>query len=422
MSDLKFKKSYHPEFRRITDSTEELQKILDKKIEHTKKIISEVAKLSYKVVDTAVDTTVDVIEDIRDGLTELVKDKYDSDTGYKEKRTSTKDSVKSDIELAKHNKQEQQQQQPVTIQTYETSYERQLRLEEVYLQARAKYAKPKTLLKQETTLSVEQEETHEDSLQLEYDISQTTTKTLSEAELSQLLLTLKYYASLKDIPEFVKVCYIPGDDAIDKSRASKYARFAAHSYRDYRNNILPKNCTIVEEYEDTTGLRTTLYEDGGDIVCAFAGTELLDIRDWDANLSQIIGLSVQYEEALKYARDVCSKYPDKKVIFVGHSKGGGEAAYCAYNLGKTAETYNPAGLSTLTKHVVGDVNEDSVINAYIFATDILNKIQDIFHPLVGADGNRHNITDVSAINHGIHGIEGILRYFDIKYEKNNEII
>ena len=242
---------------------------------------------------------------------------------------------------------------------------------------------------------------------------------LKELQLAQLKRELvDDIYSLQEVQklEFVKIKYFTGGEGIDSDKAARYARFAAHVYGGYSNRLLPEQCSVIEKHNGITGLRATLYDDNGTIVCAFAGTDIIDVRDLAENVTQAVGVPIQYQQALSYGKEVCRKYPGKKVVFVGHSKGGGEAAFCAYNLGREAETYNPAGLGLITKYVVGDVRKGAVINAYVFATDLLNKFQDMLSVLIGADGDRHDIRDADAKKHGIHGIEGILRYFQIKYK------
>lgn len=195
-------------------------------------------------------------------------------------------------------------------------------------------------------------------------------------------------------------------------RASKYARFAAHSYEDLEDDVLPYGFKRIERTTTLENMRASIYSDNYEVVCAFAGSGW-NIKDWENNATQVVGMSTQYDEALDYAKTIAERYPGKNIVFVGHSKGGGEAAYCAYSLGMQAETFNPAALSKLTK-CKAHRNEIARINAYVYSTDILNKVQN----LVGAeaDGNV-NYEQTSAIKHGIHGILGILRYYKIKYRK-----
>lgn len=226
---------------------------------------------------------------------------------------------------------------------------------------------------------------------------------------------------LRDVIRIYNFCsndYVGDSD--DYYRARKYSRFAAHSYpNEFEKDILPRNCEIIDKHVTRSGLRATLYNDNNEIICAFAGTKATSLKDWEANFTQVIGASRQYEDALEYGRDVCNRYPYHKVVFVGHSKGGGEAAYCAYNLGREAETFNPAGLSILTKYVGGEVRDDAIVNAYIFTTDILNLLQSaVGHgTIIGADGNIHYQPVANVFKYGIHGIKGILRYFKVKFRK-----
>lgn len=202
----------------------------------------------------------------------------------------------------------------------------------------------------------------------------------------------------------------------DDSNARKYVRFAAHVYGGYSSKILPYGCCVLEEKKTLEGLKAKVYSDGSDIVCAFAGSETL--KDWENDITQLVGLSLQYEQALTYGKELKEKYDPRNIVFVGHSQGGGEAAYCAYNLGLRAETYNPAGLSLFTRLKHKTVSREAKINAYVFSTDILNFFQTkigVFAGSIRADGNIHYISDANMHDHGMHGIEGILRYFEIDY-------
>lgn len=199
-----------------------------------------------------------------------------------------------------------------------------------------------------------------------------------------------------------------GDDSTYYWVARRYARYAAHSYGSFPDDILPDDCSIRETRRTNNGLKATLYEDSSEIICSFAGSETL--KDWENNIKQLYGSSPQYEDALEYGRELQERFPYKTIVFVGHSQGGGEAAYCAYNLGAKAETFNPAGLSILTI-CLNDYNDDASINAYVFSTDILNNLQWALG--TPADGDIHYIPDANILKHGIHGIKGILKYFEV---------
>lgn len=230
-------------------------------------------------------------------------------------------------------------------------------------------------------------------------------------------------------------------DTIDKSEAlqrikgesvkgnkviENYARLAAHVYGSYSQSILPKGCKILDEVEDKkTGLKANLYDLGdNNAVCAFAGTR--NGKDWINNLTQTIGLSSQYDKALEYGKSLQMRYPKHSITFVGHSQGGGEAAYCSLHIGAKAVTFNPAGLSLFT--ILKGKSEFSRygnIDAYVFWNDILNKLQDateewqeisVLPVNLKADGIIHRINDFEPVGLSLdewHGIKGILRYFNV---------
>lgn len=144
------------------------------------------------------------------------------------------------------------------------------------------------------------------------------------------------------------------------------------------------------------------------------------------NFTQAIGLSSQYDKALEYGKSLQMRFPKYAITFVGHSQGGGEAAYCSLHIGAKAITFNPAGLSLFT--VLKGKSEFSRygdVHAYIFWNDILNKFQDATEELqeisslpvnLKADGEIHRINDFEPESFSLnewHGIKGVLRYFNI---------
>lgn len=207
---------------------------------------------------------------------------------------------------------------------------------------------------------------------------------------------------------------------------TNYAKLAAHVYGDRLNSILPIGCTILDTLDDpNTGLKAALYDLGNnEAVCAFAGTR--NLTDWVENIKQVFGFSAQYDKALEYAKYLQKKYPVLDISFVGHSQGGGEAAYCAINQGARAFTFNPAGLSQITTWKgKSEFTRYNDINAYIFWNDLLNALQDLT-PLVKewtslpvnliADGCIHYINDYEPKEISLayyHGMQGVLDYFGI---------
>lgn len=199
-----------------------------------------------------------------------------------------------------------------------------------------------------------------------------------------------------------------------------YALFASHVYRN-NNSRLPngwKELTILDDSE--TGLQSTLYKRIGskDYIYAFAGTQ--NLKDWQENGKQIVGLSQQYKKALEYATKLYSDLDFDNLTFVGHSQGGGEAAFCAHVLGGKAITFNPAGMSIITKLINRTSKSNKAdIDAYCYLTDTLSIVQELTSviPFLGlkADGRIHLIYDKFPKEMSIgefHGMKGFLSYFE----------
>lgn len=219
---------------------------------------------------------------------------------------------------------------------------------------------------------------------------------------------------------------IKGESVKGNKEVESCARLAAHVYGSYPDSILPLGCRVLDAVDDKkTGLRAKLYDMGNNnAICAFAGTR--NGKDWINNLTQVIGLSNQYDKALEYGKALQMRFPKYSITFVGHSQGGGEAAYCSLHIGAKAITFNPAGLSLFT--ILKGKSEFSRygnVHAYVFWNDILNKLQDateewqeisVLPVNLKADGIIHRINDFEPDGLSLdewHGIKGILRYFNV---------
>lgn len=103
------------------------------------------------------------------------------------------------------------------------------------------------------------------------------------------------------------------------------------------------------------GFQAVLYRDDGGtadtdddrVVLAFAGTNPTSIEDWVNNAGQLAGLSSQHAEAMALAVALHHTYGDR-LVFTGHSLGGGLASAAAIATGCPAVTFNAAGLSPTT--------------------------------------------------------------------------
>ena len=206
------------------------------------------------------------------------------------------------------------------------------------------------------------------------------------------------------------------------------ALMAAHVYGDISVTLkggwrVSKNTFGISLCNSSNGFKSQLYERelNGELeyVYATAGTDVFDIKDWKNNVSQLIGLSDQYSESANNAVFLAEKLKNNELNFVGHSMGGGEAALNSLltskkNLkGRKAITFNAAGVSIITKIVVGGLDiafkREDKISAYVLSTDPLNLLQHKIDILPRSNGkikfllpkdlmsilNGHSISNVS---------------------------
>ena len=145
---------------------------------------------------------------------------------------------------------------------------------------------------------------------------------------------------------------------------------------------LPPGCRLLEVISDSSsGVSAYVYELDGCIVCAFPGSKT-NWKDWGTNLlTQPLGISRQYRAAKDIAMRLIGRY-GRNIKFVGHSKGGGEAAYCAISLGMKAIVFNPAWLSDNTlRGIPEDTAKNAHVEAYVFWNDLINAGQRILSTL-----------------------------------------
>ena len=122
----------------------------------------------------------------------------------------------------------------------------------------------------------------------------------------------------------------------------------------YHNNTGFGLCECNAENENTTYFYCT------------AGTNMTSLNDWKNNLSQgLFGISGQYSTSVKIAKILDSSLKGKKLVFIGHSLGGGLASNNSLVTStRHAITFNAAGLNFLR----------------VKTTLFLNNRRDLFHP------------------------------------------
>ena len=224
------------------------------------------------------------------------------------------------------------------------------------------------------------------------------------------------------------------DPTGEKPTPSEAARMAAHIYGDKKDDILiggwkksPDNLGL--NLKTSCGLKSAVYmrTDAKGKVLEYAyvtaGTEA-EWADVAADLTQPFGLSKQYSNSADNAKSINSRVKGKELTFIGHSLGGGEAALNALVTDRAAITFNPAGVSDITKIKEGSwltpFKSERNIDAYIMYTDPLNIIQDKTS-IPKANGKRHYLvpTDFPSVYNG-HSMDNVLKNFGVKPDKYNK--
>lgn len=118
----------------------------------------------------------------------------------------------------------------------------------------------------------------------------------------------------------------------------------------------------------STGFYSILYKkrESDTYFYCTAGTNMTSLNDWKNNLSQgLFGISGQYSTSVKIAKILDSSLKGKKLVFIGHSLGGGLASNNSLVTStRHAITFNAAGLNFLR----------------VKTTLFLNNRRDLFHP------------------------------------------
>jgi Lipase (class 3) len=134
--------------------------------------------------------------------------------------------------------------------------------------------------------------------------------------------------------------------------------------------------------------RVYVHNESGDAVVAFRGSATPN--DWRANVRQGAGLPTDlYARALRIGAAL-ARNPDARVTLTGHSLGGGLASAAALASGRTASTFNAAGLSPQTIQRADQIRQSAAtsraaeVSAFHVRGEILTAIQEGGDRLIGA--------------------------------------
>ena len=101
------------------------------------------------------------------------------------------------------------------------------------------------------------------------------------------------------------------------------------------------------------------------------GTNIDNLTEWCNNFAQPFGASNDMKASIENAQMFVDANPDAEVTFVGHSKGGAEAAANAVATNKNAILFNPATVN-LQAYDLDSSTYSAEMTAYIVEGDILN--------------------------------------------------
>lgn len=118
------------------------------------------------------------------------------------------------------------------------------------------------------------------------------------------------------------------------------------------------------------------------------GTTLTNLNNWKNNIQQPLGSSADMKRSISIANKFVKKIKKKKygkskeITFVGHSKGGAEAAANAVATNKNCITFNPAAVN-YKKYNLNPSRYTAQMTTYIVKGDILNTIESGFRGFAG---------------------------------------
>ena len=166
----------------------------------------------------------------------------------------------------------------------------------------------------------------------------------------------------------------------------------------YKGNekVIPKDWIKVSEYDEKSGFHGEAFYKEGKIVIAMRGTELRDKNDIsnDIKMSLCKKLPNQYVDAQKFYEKVKKDFPNKEIIFTGHSLGGSLAQLMANKTGLETVTFNAFGVRDILQEKVRNNTENirnyGNINDTVFNLNIDNQLGKTY--IIGPDKNNEYIT------------------------------
>ncbi len=142
---------------------------------------------------------------------------------------------------------------------------------------------------------------------------------------------------------------------------------------------------LADSYVGREGMKVGIYiREGEDVnnpseyVIAFKGTTITNLSNWKNNAEQLLSSkSADMWDAINFGVNFVDSYSNYEITFVGHSKGGAEAASTAVATNRNAMIFNPA-TSNLHDYGLDASKYTASMTAYIVKGDIVNYLEGWF--------------------------------------------
>lgn len=236
----------------------------------------------------------------------------------------------------------------------------------------------------------------------------------------------------EELPLAKRISRMISNSISDIEPVSEFVKIAAHVYGNRDDSILPEQWQCLgNEFngikldDDKSGLQAMLYKRNDEqvsrYVYAIAGTR--NAKDWLTNLGQVVGFSDQHDRAAEAAELLVKELGQENLKMVGHSKGGGQAAYCSLRTGCDAITFNPAGLGLYRFNLKDWISPR--IDSFVMTTDPLNIFQlaaQLIAIDITADGSVHYVKPTEDMPVNIdttHGMNAFLHILETHFSNSS---
>ena len=204
------------------------------------------------------------------------------------------------------------------------------------------------------------------------------------------------------------------------------AEMASRSYNTYNmskdgleSRKLGEGWRLIDEWRGSEGLVVHIYVRGdgeyssynGSKEYAFVNKGSSTLNDWTNNIQQPFGYSTDMTESIESAKAFANgDWGNYEITFIGHSKGGAEAAANAVATNRNAILFNPAA-AALNKYGLNANNYFASMNVFVVKGEPLNalnsllgaKVIDNYETLPFYSWNPIKNHSMEAVKNGVKG-------------------